>query len=184
MPTVVDIDKTLSKQKIYYKDDGMFYVFNAYILVVSSLIGGGLLYYIWNHLTYYQTNKEELSFTIVLASTLMGGVIYKILKRRQVLETSLCKREFIIQALNELNWTIIKNEDNFIVANTDNLFRQISIVFDYNNLLIHTLVSTRGGGYWSETLKREIFLKKLEKLCETNSQNLSLQNQKEKIEQE
>ena len=161
MPILVDVDKTLNTQKMYFRDDGMFYVFNSYILLFTSLIGGAVFYYILKHLSYYQSNKEELFFTLALVLSLITICIYRISKRRKIFELSLCKREFVIKALQELNWKMVKNENDYIVADTDSWFRQITIVFGFNKLYIHTLVKTRGGGYWNETLKQEMFLKKL-----------------------
>jgi len=75
-------------------------------------------------------------FVPLLVSFFVAEIIYG---RKKLIRLVDVNRNIIVKVTKELNWSIIRDETDYIIIEAGYYLYQISIIFDNNDILVHSL---------------------------------------------
>ena len=164
----IDIDNTITTNKLCLKKNSFFERFNLFILyaIIIALPSAAIGY----EVVHYKTEDVWSSiFTILIPLLFCAFGFDQFYNRNKLVRVPNVKKASIISILEELKWDIIENESDFMMIQTDVRNRIITIVFDKPDALFHSLRYSRGNEYYFiENWKRDILIEKIKQFQANN----------------
>jgi hypothetical protein len=169
----INVDKTIQLNEIYFESNrfvDFIFAVMAY-LIIPALPILTILYYI----VHRDTFEENLiiSLIIIAISLLIATIaLFQRITRKRLLRLSGYSKELVLATVKELNWQISSSKQNYLIIKPEKLWRQISIIFDNNDILIHSARLTKYDIYFREIFQLDTFLKKLNEIKEKTPPNM------------
>ncbi|MGE5411418.1 MAG: hypothetical protein ACM3MI_10705 [Clostridiales bacterium] len=162
----INVEKTIRLNKIYFENGRVFdtfFVLVCFALFVLTLPIASISY----EIEHIDTISEDMlgSFFSVLIPLAFSAFIFNLIyTRKNLARFSNIDKFLIIAAVKELNWTIVINNQEYIIIEAGTWQRQISIIFDGTDILIHSLRFGRSDIYFRETSKLDQLMSKIKEL--------------------
>jgi len=162
----VNVEKTKRTQKICFNESKWNIINNEIFEVFGILFSLGILCYSI-HFEIVQDNyihRDALGsfFTIFLPLCFFLLMVFRYSNYRKLSKVPTLTKDDILNAVNELNWTIDYIDHNYMVISPDN-WKQITIIFDDKITYVHSLRQGRVS-YSKNNFAQEQLLNKIEEL--------------------
>ena len=137
----INVKKTIKSNRINFtkgKIDDFIYYSIIYFFGVVLFPFMSIRYEIIN---FKDSSKDPMGmffsiFVPLLVSFFVAEIIYG---RKKLIRLVDVNRNIIVKVTKELNWSIIRDETDYIIIEAGYYLYQISIIFDNNDILVHSL---------------------------------------------
>ena len=137
----INVKKSIKSNRINFtkgKIDDFIYYSIIYFFGVVLFPFKSIRYEIIN---FKESSKDLMGmffsiFVPLLVSFFVAEIIYG---RKKLIRLVDVNRNIIVKVTKELNWSIIRDETDYIIIEAGYYLYQISIIFDNNDILVHSL---------------------------------------------
>ena len=162
----IDSEKTISKNKICFSSVGItdfvnmivMYGIGVFMLPVIAIV------YEFNH---FDTITEDIFcsiFSILIPLVISSFIFFKLYTRNDLKRFSNIDNDLIIKAVNELKWEFESSNKDYMVIKAGTWQRQISVIYDKGDILIHSLRFGKFDFYLRETSRLEVLMRKIDEI--------------------
>ena len=162
----IDTEKTIALNKIYFINGrvfDMFILILMYGMFVITLPIIAISYEI-NHFDTISTDTLASIFSTLIPIAISGVMFLYLSTRKNLQRFSNIDKEVIISAVEELNWRFVSSNQKYMIIEAGTWQRQISIIFDNSDILIHSLRFGQYNFYLRETSRLDLLLDKIKKI--------------------
>ena len=160
----IDSIKTIASNKMFYIACWKkLFTIIFYIIAIFIPLFIAIQYAIHSQ---QQNNRIIIPIMLAFMSSIIAHTIYKQLKtRNDIIRISDIDKKYIIIALKDLNWTIVEDNQQYMIIKAASYRKQISIVFDNKDLLINSInLSLFNCSYSLDTSSVDILMDKIEEI--------------------
>lgn len=162
----IDVEKSIRLNKIYFENGRVFdtfFVLVFFVLFVLTLPIASITYQI-KHMDTISEDTLGSIFSVLIPLMFSAFIFNIVYKRKNLIRLSNIDKFLIMAAIKELDWTLVINNQEYIIIKAGTWQRQISIIFDGTDILIHSLRFGRSDIYFRETSKLEQLMSKIKEL--------------------
>lgn len=162
----IDVEKSIRLNKIYFENGRVFdtfFVLVFFVLFVLTLPIASITYQIKHMDTIFEDTLGSI-FSVLIPLMFSAFIFNTVYKRKNLIRLSNIDKFLIMAAIKELDWTLVVNNQEYIIIKAGTWQRQISIIFDGTDILIHSLRFGRSDIYFRETSKLEQLMSKIKEL--------------------
>ena len=161
----INVEKSIETNKIHFCDPDFSDLAELVIFYIIALLTPiGAFIYEFQHRETFHANILGSIISVLLALLFSTIILYLLLTRKDLKRFPGIPKEVINEAIKELNWETEVDNKNYLIINPGTRDRQLSIIFDGREILIHTLRFTKVSLYFGETDKLNLFLSKVEEI--------------------
>lgn len=162
MYRIVDVQESIKTQRITFVDSVVEEFCNVSFYVGTNIFSWSIFAYVVYYELYEVAHSDLLSlfFSVILLASWCVVLFYISVTRRKLTRVTTLTKESILQDLQTIDWEVVHQTPDYVVIKPD-LFRQITLIFDNDDVYIHALSEGRGFIYRRLGFLEKQFLKKI-----------------------
>lgn len=171
MLELIDTEKTIELNKIYFIKGrisdfvNLIMMYGVGVIMLPAIAIG----YEINHYDSISDDIMGSVFSILIPLLISAFMFLYLYTRKNLKRYANIDKNIIIEAVKELEWKLISDNQKYMIIEAGSYQRQISIIFDNKDLLVHSLRFGRYDFYFSETTKLEILMDKIKEIKNKNA---------------
>lgn len=166
----IDTQKSIAQNKIHFNNRGFFDIIMMIITYLAFVVTPPIFAVRYAFLQYNDVSNDKLISILILLVLLTISLFffYKLYSRKILFRITNVDKNLIFEAIAALEWDIIASNQTYLIVKPNTWQKQISILFDKKDILVHSLRFGKYDFYFRETSKLNLLLSKIKEIQNKN----------------